>query len=192
MSKKRVLIISYPYDTHARAIAYAIRAKGHICEELFCADYPSLTTISLKASNKTGSHGSIIHQDNSGFEITNDAFDTIWLRRRREPWLPTSMHPGDREVALRQCDCSLSDLIAALDGPSVFLVNHFEREHATNLKLYQLRQAVRAGLTIPETLINNSPEEIREFIARCGGTAIHKLQRNAAWKSKEDEDEDEH
>jgi glutathione synthase/RimK-type ligase-like ATP-grasp enzyme len=189
MSQKRVLIISYPYDIHARAVAYAIRARGHICEEFYCADYPSLTTITLKVSTRTERDrlGSIARYLNGSFNVASDTFDTIWLRRRRAPWLPPSMHPGDREVAARQCDYCLSDLIASLDGPGVFWVNPFERENTSQLKIYQLRHAVQAGLAIPETLVSNDPDEIRDFITHCGGIAIHKLLQNAAWKSQEGE-----
>jgi len=189
MTQKRILVISSPDDVHARAVAYVIRAKGHICEELYCVDYPTLATITLKASNHITAPQSVVRYTGEGFNAVNvnDKFDTIWLRRRQIPELPLSMHPGDREVALRQCDRCLSDLIAGLDGPDVFWVNPLECDNTSNLKMYQLRRAERAGLTIPDTLVSNDPDEIREFIARCGGKAIHKLLQNAVWKSKNDE-----
>jgi glutathione synthase/RimK-type ligase-like ATP-grasp enzyme len=185
MLQKRVLIISYARDLHARAVAYAIRAKGHICKEFYCADYPTLASITLMASSHIDSAGSVLCHADGSFDIGDDKFDTIWLRRRPAPYLPPSMNPGDREVASRQCERGLSDLIAALDRPGVFWVNPLECEITSYLKMYQLRHAQRAGLTIPETLISNNPNDIREFIARCNGKAIHKLQQNAMWKSQD-------
>jgi hypothetical protein len=187
--QKRILIVSYPYDIHARAVAYAIRARGHVCEEFYCEDYPSLTTITLRASSRRDGvgQGSVVRHPDGSFEALGGTFDTVWLRRRRAPQLPTSMHPGDRKVAVSQCELCLSDLMAALDGPDVFWVNPVESDCTSDLKLYQLHQAIEAGLTIPETLISNDPDEIREFITRCGGRAIHKLLQNITWKSQDGE-----
>jgi glutathione synthase/RimK-type ligase-like ATP-grasp enzyme len=187
MPQKRILIVSYPYDIHARAVAYAIRARGHFCEEFYCADYPTLNSITLRASNQKGnvSSGSVAHHPDGSFKIQSDTFNTVWLRRRRDPWLPASMHPGDREVAISQCDLCLSDFMAALDGPDVFWINPVESNCTSDLKLYQLRHALAAGLKIPDTLISNDPDEIREFINRCGGRAIHKLLQNITWKSED-------
>lgn len=187
MSAKRILIISDPMDLHARAVGYAIRAKGHLCEELYFPDFPTLATITLKVSNQNGDFDPVVRHVLSDFDFTNHKFDTIWLRRWHEPWLPPVMHPGDQEVATRQCDRVLKDFLSALDKPGVFWVHHFEQDSTFLLKAFQLREAVRAGLTIPETVISNDPAEIREFIERCGGVAAHKLLQHAVWKSHDGE-----
>jgi hypothetical protein len=185
MQQKRVLIISSVSDIHARAVAYAIRAKGHLCEEVYGGDFPTLTAISLRASNHNGASWRLSRESDLGPDIEGTSFDSIWLRHREPPTLPLSMHPGDREVAIRQCDRAFSELVAALHSSRVFWVNPFERENVSSLKAYQLREAERAGLTIPETLVSNNPEEIKEFIAHCGGVAIHKLLYAAVWKPRE-------
>jgi len=92
------------------------------------------------------------------------------------------MHAGDRQVAGRQCGRMLQDLFIALDGPDVFWVNHFEREGTAFMKVHQLRNAVAVGLSVPDTLVSNDPQEIRSFISQCGGVAIHKLLQVACWK----------
>jgi glutathione synthase/RimK-type ligase-like ATP-grasp enzyme len=181
--KKRILIISDPLDLHARAVAYAIRAKGHVCEEFHCHDFPTLTAITLKVSNRNPRSGSVVRHVYGELNISEGDFDTIWLRRRHGPWLPTSIHAGDRDVAARQCDRVLGDFVSALDRDGVFWVNHFEKESSSVLKVCQLREARRAGLSVPETLVSNDPNEIRRFIKDCGGVAAHKLLQHASWKS---------
>jgi hypothetical protein len=95
------------------------------------------------------------------------------------------MHPGDREIATHHCSRFLNDFVTTLDGPDVFWVNHYQRESTYVLKLYQLREAKRAGLVVPRTLVGNDPGEIRKFIESCGGVAAHKMVQLASWKSDE-------
>src|SRR2546421_8532860 len=114
MSPKHILIISDPQDLHARAVGYAIRMKGHECEELYSHDFPTQTDITFRLSSRLHQNSGTVRQINSGFNITNHDFDTIWLRRRHSSWLPDFMHPGDRDVAVRQADRVLSDVLAAL------------------------------------------------------------------------------
>jgi hypothetical protein len=181
-ARKRILIISYAADIHARAVAYAIRQKGHTVEELFCPDFPTRVNISLRASDQHTSPVSLIASEGGGSDYAAQPFDAIWLRRFTKAWLPPSLHPGDQEVAGRQCDRALRDLLVALDGPAVFWVNHYEPEGTSLLKVHQLRKARDAGLSIPETLVSNDPKEIREFIQRHGGTVVHKLLQHVAWR----------
>lgn len=91
------------------------------------------------------------------------------------------MHPGDREIATRQCDNVLQNLVAALDSPAVFWVNRPESETKSLLKFYQLRAAQEAGLKIPDTLVSNDPGRIRQFITECGGTSIYKEVEHSSW-----------
>lgn len=179
--KKRILIVSYPKDLHARAVAHAIRSKGHSATEVFFSDFPTVSTISLTASNQDG-HACLVESPDGCFDAFSEHFDTVWVRRVRRPWLPPTMHPGDREVADRQCDRVLQEVLVALDGPGVFWVNDLESEKRSLLKVFQLRAALKAGLTIPDTLVTNDPIRIREFIGRYGGTVIHKLLQHASWR----------
>lgn len=181
MRKKRVLITSYPWDIHARAVAHAIRAKGHVAVELFLGDYPTLASISLQPSIPGPEPSCAVDSVDVRFDLSEGTFDTIWARHVRLPWLPPSMHPGDREVAARQCDHVIRDLLLALDNPHVFWVNYPDAAGKAALKPHQLRIARASGLSVPRTLVSNDPERIRGFIAELGGTAAYKLLEHAAW-----------
>jgi hypothetical protein len=125
-----------------------------------------------------------------GLGVTEEqvaSYDTIWFRRPGGPVLPEDMHPGDKQVAAWQCENFLEAAFAFLaDGGGSFWVNPLHTEPTAQHKSYQLRSAVRAGLTIPPTLISNDPDEIRAFIREQGGVAAHKLLRTASWTSKEE------
>lgn len=182
--QKRVLIVTFPEDLHGQAVAWAIREKGHVCSILSCTDLPTLSSITLRESNSVAASSAAVRHAHSELDISLDTpFDSVWVRRRHFPWLPTSMHPGDREVSKSQCDRLLSDFFVALDGEDVLWVNHYEREPIGQLKVHQLREARRAGLTIPETLVSNDPAEIRAFIESCGGVAAHKLLQQSSWRT---------
>lgn len=110
-------------------------------------------------------------------------FDTVWVRRQRGPFLPDDMHPGDKEVAERQCQHFLEGVLAFLvhGSESAFWVNPLSSDVLAEQKNYQLQIAARVGLSIPDTLISNDPAEIRNFIREHGGTVAHKLLRTATW-----------
>lgn len=187
MEHRRILIVSHPTDLHARAAAFAIRQKGHTCEEFFCPDFPTLTSITLgETGDAAPSRAEVCVEHLDGTFEAGNGFDTIWLRRIDDPWVPMDMHPGDREVAYRHCSRMVWDFLAALDGPGVFWVNDLRRQRIHPLKLYQLNQARRAGLAIPPTIVTNSPERMREFIRACGGRAAYKLIEHATWRRRDD------
>lgn len=56
-----------------------------------------------------------------------------------------------------------------------FWVNHPAREREASHKVCQLEVARQSGLTIPDTLITNDPEEVRLFYQRHSGQVIYKF-----------------
>jgi len=202
MTGKRILIVSEASDLHSDAVAWALRRKGHSCECLFTPDFPTLLSLSMRVDPADpadpGNPGNCLGRflaRGLGIEIEDsDApFDTVWLRRPGGPVLPEEMHPGDRQVATRQCEIYLAGLAAFLDrGPDrsrTFWVNPAERDATAQHKPHQLRCAVRAGLAIPPTLFSNDPAEIRAFFREHGGLVAHKLLRPASWIAHDGERE---
>jgi hypothetical protein len=104
------------------------------------------------------------------------------MRRRLDPWLPSTLHPADREAAARQCESTLRDWLASLDTQGrAFWVNAPHSDATANRKIFQLRAAEAAGLVVPETVLTNDPAEIKSFLKRAGGTAAQKLPEHASW-----------
>lgn len=99
----------------------------------------------------------------------------VWARRIWPPRL------GD-DLDARFHDLCVNESLAALDG---FLdglhqarwVNHLAREREAENKLFQLRIAREAGLTIPRTLMTNDPRQARRFFRKVNGQLVAKLLR---------------
>ncbi len=193
MTQKRILIASDAEDLHAAAVTYALRKKGHCCERLYTPDFPTLLALSNRIA-PDGAGQFLMRGPGIGEVDQSARFDAVWLRRHRDAVLPEEMHPGDREVASRQCEAFLAGVVAFLDqgsapegGPGTFWVNPLTSDGTARQKAYQLRSAVRAGLEIPETLISNDPVEIRAFLRAHGGVVAHKLLEPASWLSADGE-----
>jgi hypothetical protein len=184
MTQKRILIITEASDLHSDAVAYALRKKGHVCECLITPDFPTLLGLSMRLRPGDPDGRFVLRGLDLDSDSREGAFDTVWMRRPGAPVLPEDMHPGDKQVATRQCEVFLSNLVAFVDpGKRAFWVNPLSSDATAQQKSCQLRSAVRAGLKIPDTLISNDPAEIRAFLREQGGVAAHKLLRPASWIS---------
>ncbi|HEX6900619.1 MAG TPA: hypothetical protein VF789_12920 [Thermoanaerobaculia bacterium] len=190
MRPKRILIVSEAGDLHSDAVAWALRKKGHECEILRPPDFPTLLSLSmhLAPDDRTGRFRM------RGPDVTavdpGEPFDAVWMRRLGEAVLPDDMHPGDKEVAARQCAFFLTGVAPFLDrGGRTFWVNSPASDMLAQQKTCQLRSAARVGLAIPETLVSNDPDEIRGFLRKHGGRVAHKLLRAASWVARDESGE---
>lgn len=182
MNPKRILIVSEAGDLHSDAVAWALRKKGHHCELLRTPDFPTLLSLSvhLAADDRTGRF--LMRGPDVTEEDHSDPFDAVWMRRPGEAVLPDGMHPGDKEIAARQCALFLAGVAPFLDrGDRTFWVNPPASDVVAQQKACQLRSAARVGLAIPETLVSNDPKEIRGFLRKHGGRIAHKLLRPGSW-----------
>src|SRR3954463_319840 len=178
MVPKRILIISEASDLHSDAVAWALRKKGHDCELLLTPDFPTLLGLSLRVGPDDLAGQFVLRGPGVVQEDRSAPFDTVWLRRQGVAVLPEDMHPGDRQVAARQCEIFLAGVAPFLEqGAGTLRGTPPASDVAAQQKACQLRSAARAGLEIPETLISNDPAEIRAFLREHGGTVAHKLLR---------------
>jgi glutathione synthase/RimK-type ligase-like ATP-grasp enzyme len=171
----RVLIPTHPGDVHAVAVALALEDRGHEAVEWLGSDFPTLQSASI------GLRGGEIDWEITGPEIAaRPPFDVVWLRRKTPALLPDSLHPGDLPVARRECRDFLDGLYH-LAAPEAFWVNPLASRPRAELKGVQLREAARAGLTVPPTLLSNDPAKIRRFLEEHRGRAIYKPFYPAQW-----------
>lgn len=173
----RFLIPTYPADVHAVEVAQVLEERGHETVLWHGSDFPTLQSASVEIRG-----GEIAWElEGLGLEGVRPPFDVVWYRRPTTPVLPATLHPGDLPVARRECLDFFAGLYH-LAAPDAFWVNPLTARRA-ELKPVQLREAVRAGLTVPATLLSNDPARIRRFLAEHQGSAIYKPFHPAQWDS---------
>jgi glutathione synthase/RimK-type ligase-like ATP-grasp enzyme len=91
---------------------------------------------------------------------------SIWWRRPQPFSLDRAIEKGShRTFAYNESIEAFAGLWQALD---VFWINHPTRDDVGARKAYQLRVAQQVGLDIPDTLISNDPDTVREWVAARG------------------------
>lgn len=171
----RYLIPTYPSDIHAVEVALVLEDLGHEAVLWHGSDFPTLQSASVDFRDG-GLDWEITGLDLNG---ARPPFDGVWFRRPTPPVLPATLHPGDLPVAQRECSEFLAGLYLVA-APDAFWVNPPPIRRA-ELKPVQLREAPRAGLRIPRTLMSNDPERIRRFLAEHRGRAVYKPFFPAQW-----------
>ena len=171
----RYLIPTYPSDVHAVEVALVLEERGHEAVLWHGSDFPTLQSASVDF------RGGEMDWEIAGLDLdgVRPPFEGVWYRRPTPPVLPSTLHPADRDVARRECDDFVAGLYL-LAAPDAFWVNPPPIRRA-ELKPVQLREAARAGLIIPRTLMSNDPERIRRFLAEHRGRTIYKPFYPAQW-----------
>lgn len=105
--------------------------------------------------------------------ISTEEVQAVWMRRLWEPNLGEDMSPQFREACINESNATLSGFWDSLRG--VRWVDDLERIKAAQNKQRQLRVASEVGLVIPQTLITNDPEAVREFFQQVKGKMVTKL-----------------
>jgi glutathione synthase/RimK-type ligase-like ATP-grasp enzyme len=179
---KKILIPTMPDDQHAIFVKMALRTKGHEGILWYTADFPGLQTHSFELKERK------IHWQSKGpdFNVTNNEFDVVWWRRPRQPVLPDYVHDEDIENANHE-NLELFKTFWNVVAPTAFWVNPVVAARQASCKLLQLKIASESGLAIPDTLISNDPQKIKNFILRNGITnSIYKPLYPVAWLGKDD------
>lgn len=111
-----------------------------------------------------------------------DDVTAIWWHHPAPFGLPPELQdPVHREFARQEATTAFRGL---WQSSQAFWVNNVAQEEAASHKPWQLYLAQQFGLTIPETLITNSPAEARQFWRQYPGEIIYKAFRASydAWR----------
>jgi hypothetical protein len=175
-----ILIPTILEDIHAAAVALALDQMGHRPVRWFCCDFPEVSTSSFSIGTNVGSTLQI--RDYFG-SLCVDEVDVLWHRRVGSPILTSPMAESDREFAAREAKIYLDGLLASVSARAFAVNDHLKARVAEN-KLVQLQVAHEVGLTVPETLVSNDPQQIRRFVALHEGRGvIFKPFKPATWVS---------
>lgn len=171
-----ILIPTVHLDVHAIAVDVALTDRDHKVFRWLGEDYPCQQNISVEISNDLPFSG-LIKGRGIEFPINRGAIDIVWLRRPRWPSMPTSIHVDDQKIAHDECKTFIRWLWQATWQEARW-INPLEGARRASSKLLQLATARRVGLSIPKTLITNTKEEVKSFIAehREHGAVVKPMQ----------------
>jgi glutathione synthase/RimK-type ligase-like ATP-grasp enzyme len=175
-----ILILTEAGDIHAYAVAEALKLKGAAVQVWHTADFPSRSTESLlfEANRLTTTI------EGNGFRFGEEEPRVVW-RRRPSHWVdPSRLHPSDLTFAEAECLAFRRSTLSVF-APRAFWVNPQDAANRCSRKILQHRVALDLGLSVPDTLYSNSPEEIRSFVKRHGSRAVYKSFRPTAWRNQE-------
>lgn len=176
----RILILTQINDVHTAAVQLALERMGERASLVFSGDFPTQLRGSVFIGQARHAQRGVVLRDRDQAICGSDV-DVVWLRRPTRPRLPDDMHPGDRQIAIDECAAFERDFYRQL-APDAFWINPVNGARLANMKLAQLKCASAVGLRIPETLASNDPQEIRSFLGRHRGSAIHKTFLPSVWE----------
>ncbi len=164
------LIITEPDDIHAVLVHLALEHKGYKSKLFFSADMPSIQKNNLYFSNGE----TLWNTRNSGndkIEWSLNSIDSVWWRRPRRPHLPDYIHEEDKQF-VQQENFVYHDSIPYMLDENSWWVNPIESTYKTRSKIAQLKIAQKCGFNLPETLISNSPEDIKNFLNNSSNNGV--------------------
>lgn len=177
---RSVLILTEADDVHAIAVAEALEQKGAAVTLWATSDFPSRADESVQYD---ADGAKVVRIRSAHLALENPTFDVAWRRRPAFVVDSASLHPADRVFAGGECAMFRRSLLRLL-APGAFWVNDPESAALAGSKMLQHEAAAKVGLTMPETLFTNSPEEIRQFLAR-GRPIVYKPLAGGGWANEE-------
>lgn len=176
-----ILIPTIYGDLHAIAVDVALAKKGHLIARWFPALLPSCSSISL--SFEAGSLKSQI-APRTGLDANQpmDQVDVLWNRRVGIPitkHLP--LNDADKEAARSDLYRTVSSYLRHT-SETALAINSYDAAGIAEDKIHQLTMASKAGVRIPDTLLSNNPEGIRNFLRQSDATYICKPLYPMVWQ----------
>jgi glutathione synthase/RimK-type ligase-like ATP-grasp enzyme len=189
----QTLIFSSEWDLHARAVAWALNRLGMPARIFDITKCPSMKSVSLRPLNPAADSVNLNEYPMREAEQWDfSAVRSVWCRRMMiAPKLfdYSAVHPDDLNNVIADMSANVSGMwhfIAALCGNNVRWLNKISSIERGNSKATQLRIAHDIGFSVPDTLIGNDPDEVRQFCAKHGGNIVMKPFLQKGWMENGD------
>lgn len=163
-----VLVIAAREDWPTDRLVKTLTDRGARVFRMDTADFPQEATLTGHIDNAHGWAGGVTtsHRDLNLRDVV-----ACYFRAPNPFRFSADMSEPERRFAAAQARAGFGGILTALDCR---WVNHPLAMSRAEYKPVQLAVARRAGLSIPPTLITNTPEEVRAFAAGLPGAIICK------------------
>jgi len=167
----KIIVLAHPKDDHAAPVCWALEQAGY------------QTACWSGVSPAEQDQASLLMDDHPCITLGThrlESDDVLWLR---QPDPPADGPPGTKAAASPHSSF-FAALAYMLENLPVRCINRYSASRLVRNKAVQLRLAAGAGLTIPETLMANSPAAVREFFDRNPHQAICKAFATHVWQQQ--------
>lgn len=173
-----IVIVSYPGDFHAAVVEWTLKVRFKLdVITIFAPNFPNFDTYS--AHFRTVESGAL------NAEVMHNAIklkpNVVWRRRQTPPSPSIHAHPDDADFVSRE-NRSFVDGCWSILCSGAFWVNDHLNATRANSKAFQLRAASQTGWHVPDTLMSNDPDQIRDFV--CRSESIYKPFMASVWKAR--------
>lgn len=165
----KILIVTKHRDKHAHAVLWGLRQMGFDPAVWFWEDFPARDRHSLRIEHAGTSQLDLL----LGGAPLAGPFDVIWVRRKGQPTAPQGAHPADVEVILNESRKYLDNILPFAGHEHSRWINDIAAD-CLHSKALQLIAARKLGFRIPDTLMGNDPEKVRDFFAQKNGQVVFK------------------
>lgn len=177
----KILIIAVHHDPHTQAVCWGLRTLGHEPVLWYWNEFPKNDSAGLR----------IGAQQRPEFKLTlsnalhTESFDVIWVRRRGTPMPMPDGHPDDTPIVISESGKYFENLLPYLGHTATRWINRLDLTPYSLSKAHQLIVARNLGFRIPDTLVGNDPQQVREFFAQHRGQIIHKPFTQVQWENED-------
>ncbi|MFE5663440.1 ATP-grasp ribosomal peptide maturase [Streptomyces niveus] len=159
-----VLVLTGPKDATADLVIAELTGRGVSVHRLDPGEFPESLVLTARIGPRRpswvgGLRGS--HRD-----LDFGRVRSVYYRRPSEHRFHRDMSERDVQWAAAEARAGLGGLLATLDCT---WLNNPRKNAVASTKPVALATAARCGLSIPETLITNDPDEARAFVGNLSG-----------------------
>ena len=150
-----ILIVTERADLTADWLVVELERRGAAFCRFNTEDYPTRVGIEWRVG------GSVLTFEN--FSLALADAESVWYRRPVPPTLPDN---GDRQAAEWAIGEANAALLGVWRSHDARWVNHPDKNKLAEAKQEQLQRASKVGLSIPDSVVTNRPDVVREFLGR--------------------------
>ena len=162
-----LLVVTNKSDLACDFLILRLKERRIVFTRLNTEDYGKKYEFDLSVSQ----HGPTISVTfDDGTHIDNSDIQAVYFRQPLLPTLHPEVAPHDHEFATREIRELFRSLWRLIDEHK--WLNHPRHLWLASNKVEQLSLAVRAGFTIPDTLVTRSLPQIRDFFDRHDGRMV--------------------
>lgn len=172
-----VLVLAEEIDRTADSVIDGLAERGVPVVRLDLSWFPQQVT--LDAEFRDGNWRGCLRTDLRTVDL--ESIRSIYVRTPSSFQMPEGMTVVERDYAKREAKLGLGGVLLGLS--QVLWVNRPDLAATASYKPIQLATAAQCGLSVPRTLVTNSPDAVTRFAAESAdGVVLKPLSTNLIWE----------